>query len=161
MITYQSHNNRNDPPDSTPGGPVTKTHEYLDTITLGVLINNYCYGKSLVRITRDFFFVDLPKKLNSLNLKISSGKLCICITIHNATKSRIICLTKTEGLLPSNSQFLIKKDHNKRFRGQTINKTVTNQNHTEPNRYLKPGLFLFTFVLGKCSCHMQNWVFFV
>ena len=26
------------------------------------------------------------------------------------------------------------KGHNKRLRGQTINKTVTNQNHTEPKR---------------------------
>ena len=46
------------------------TREYLDTITLGVLINNYCYGKSHVglRITRDFLFVDLHKEPNSLIL---------------------------------------------------------------------------------------------
>ena len=29
---------------------------------------------------------------------------------------------------------LLWKGHNKRFLGQTINKTVTNQNHTEPKR---------------------------
>ena len=40
------------------------THEYLYTPTLGVLINNYCYGKFQVRITRDFLFVNLRKKLN-------------------------------------------------------------------------------------------------
>ena len=40
--------------------------EYLDTLPLGVLINNYCYGKSQVRIATDPFFVDLRKKLNSL-----------------------------------------------------------------------------------------------
>ena len=42
------------------------SYEYLHTITLAVLIYNYCYGKSQVRITRDFLFVDLRKVLNSL-----------------------------------------------------------------------------------------------
>ena len=55
------------------------------------------------------------------------------ITIHDAPKSRIICLTKTKGLLPSNFQFLVKRTQ-QRLRGQTINKTVTNQNHTEPKQ---------------------------
>ena len=44
-----------------------KTHKYLDSTSLGIQINNYCYGKSQVRVTRDFLFVDLSKKLNSLN----------------------------------------------------------------------------------------------
>ena len=58
------------------------------------------------------------------------------------TKSRIICLTKTEGL-PIQFSVSYEKDTTKDTEGQTINKTVTNQNHTEPkqtkNCYLKPG----------------------
>ena len=71
-------------------------HEYQDTITPGVLINNHCYGKSQVRITRDFLFVDLRKVPNSLTSRfLLLSKLSISITIHDATKSRIIFLTKT------------------------------------------------------------------
>ena len=92
------------------------THEYLDTITLGVLINNYCYGKSQVRITRDFLFVDLRKVLNSLTYRFLRVELSISITIHGATKSRIICLIKTETLLLSNSQFLMKRTKQKTTR---------------------------------------------
>ena len=117
-----------------PGRAWNSTHEYLDTSTLGALINNYCYGKSQVRITRDFLFVDLRKELNSITsrfLLVSCRYLYI--TIHDATKSRIICLTYTEGLFPSNSKFLMKR-HSKRLRGQTINKTVTNPNYTKPKR---------------------------
>ena len=36
------------------------------------------------------------------------------MTIHDATKSQIICLTKTEGLLPSSSQFLMKRTQQKK-----------------------------------------------
>ena len=36
---------------------------------LGVLINNYCCEKSQMRLTRDLFFADLSKKLNSLTFR--------------------------------------------------------------------------------------------
>ena len=50
-----------------PGRVRDSTHEYLDTTPpLGVLINNYCYGKSQEWIARDFLLVDLRKELNSL-----------------------------------------------------------------------------------------------
>ena len=89
------------------------THEHLENITLGVQINKYCYWKSQVRMTRNFLPVDLCKELNSLT---SRFLLVISITTHDATKSRIIYLTETEGLIPSNSQFVIKKKgHKKRI----------------------------------------------
>ena len=88
-----------------------------------------------MRITRDFFFVDLRKKLNSLTCRFFTSKLSIWITIHDAIKSQAICLTKIEGLLPLNSLFLMNRTQQKTPRpGQTINKSVTNQNHTEPSR---------------------------
>ena len=65
-----------------------------------------------MRITRDFPFVDLRKVLNSL-IQIFTRKLLISITIHDATKLRIVCLTKTEGALPSNSQFLMRRTQQK------------------------------------------------
>ena len=49
-----------------PGRARDLTQEYLDSLPLGVEINNYCYVKSQVRITRDVFFVDLREKLNYL-----------------------------------------------------------------------------------------------
>ena len=64
-----------------------------------------------MRITRDFFFVDLRKKLNSLTSRFRQVS-CPCITIHDEIKLRIICLTKTEGLL-SNSLFLMKRTQQK------------------------------------------------
>ena len=77
------------------------THEYLDTIPLEVLINNYCYGKSQMRIARDFLFVGLRKKLNSLTSRFRqvSCRYVLCITIHDETKSRIICLAKPKDYL--------------------------------------------------------------
>ena len=55
-------------PNSSPGGPGTKRIKVsIDITSLGIAINNYCYGKSQVWITRDFLLVDLRKKLNSLN----------------------------------------------------------------------------------------------
>ena len=116
-----------------PGRARDSTYEYLDTTPLGVPINNYCYGKSQERITRDFLFVDLTEELSSGYIYIFTSKLWISITVHDVTKSRIICFTKTGGLLPSNSKLFIKRTQ-KRLRGQTINKTVTNQNYTEPKR---------------------------
>ena len=59
--------------------------------------HNLCYGKSQIRIIRDFLFGGLRKVLNSLTsrfLRVSCRYL-LYITIHDATKSRIICLTKT------------------------------------------------------------------
>ena len=44
-------------------------HEYLDTITIynpRSSNKHYCYGKSQVRKTKDFLFVDLHKELYSL-----------------------------------------------------------------------------------------------
>ena len=64
IIAHQSHNNKNDHLTRPESRSRVSTHEYLDTITLGVLINNYYYGKSQVRLTRDFLFVDLRKVLN-------------------------------------------------------------------------------------------------
>ena len=49
-------------------------------------------------ITRYYLFVDLRKVLNSLP-DFNEYKLWISIAIHDVTNSRIICLTKTEGLL--------------------------------------------------------------
>ena len=118
-------------------------HEYLDAITLGVLRNNYCYGKYQLRITRA-----LRKVLNSHTFQIFTSKLWLSITIHDATKSRIICLTKTEGFLPIKFSVSYEKGHNQRLQGQTSNKTVTNQNHTEPN---EPKL-LFETGLCQRSC---------
>ena len=130
MIVYQSHNNKN-------GHLRTRvsTHEYLHTITLVVLINNYCYGKSQVRITRDFLFVDLRKVLNSLTsrfLRVSCGYLY--------TWSRIICLTKTEGLLPDSVSY--EKDTRKDSEARQLIKpcptrTILNQN--EPKLLFETG----------------------
>ena len=57
--------------------------ENKDTLPLGVLLfNNYtCYGKSQMRITRDFLFVDLRKKLNSLIFRFRKNKLSISVTM--------------------------------------------------------------------------------
>ena len=55
IIAYQCHNNRNNHLNR-PESSCVLTHQYLDTITLGVLINNYCYGKYHLRITRDILF---------------------------------------------------------------------------------------------------------
>ena len=62
---------------------------------------------------------------------------------------------KPKDFFPSNSQFLMK-GHNKRLRGQTVNKTVTNQNHTEPKplRYLKLG----TVITNTNSPKVIMWV---
>ena len=62
----------------------------------------------------------------------------ICITIHEATKSRIIWLTKTEGLLPSNSQFLMKRYTTKDSEVRQLIKpwptrTIPNQNEPKPS----------------------------
>ena len=70
----------------------TKRIKYLDTLPLRALKN--CYGKSRVRITRDFFFVDLRKKLNSLTPKFRQ-----VVDIYNNTGwnwKPEISLTKTE-----------------------------------------------------------------
>ena len=107
-----------------PGRAWVSTHEYLHTITLVVLM----------RITGDFLFVDLRKVLNSLYT--SRFLLVSCrysIRIHETTKSRIICLTKTEGLLPSNSQFFNEKDTTKDSEARQLIKpwptrTILNQN---------------------------------
>ena len=86
-----------------------------------------------MRITREFLYVDLRKYGTELTyFQIFARKLLISITIHDTTKSWIISLTKTEGLLPSNSQFLMKKTQQKTPRSD--NKNVTNHNHTEPKR---------------------------
>ena len=48
---------------------------------------------------------------NGINFQISTNKLSICITmitIHDETRSQIICLTKTEGLLLSILSFIWK-----------------------------------------------------
>ena len=45
------------------------THEYLETISDGVVISNYCYEKSHW-ITKDVLFCDLRKRLNPLNFRI-------------------------------------------------------------------------------------------
>ena len=131
-----------------PGSARVSTYVYLHTITLVDLINNYCYGKSQVRITRDFLFVDLHMVLNSLTPRFFTRKLPISITIRDATKSQIICFTKTEWPLPSNSQFRMKRTQ-QRVRRQTINKTVTNQNHTKPKRTK-------TFIWNRAVSHSTH-----
>ena len=114
-------------------------------LPLGVLINNYCFRKSQVRITKDFLFVDLRKKNKFTYFQISTSKLTICITImtrHDETKLRIICFTKTKWLL-LNFQFLINmiKRTQQKIRGQTIDKTVTILNRTKPNQTGRNPLF--------------------
>ena len=99
------------------------TCHHPDITPLGILINNYSYGKSEVRITRDFLFVDLRKKMSSFNSRFRRVKLSICITILDETKLRIICLTKPEDF-PQIISFLCI-GHNKRLRGQTIDKNAT------------------------------------
>ena len=42
-------------------------------------MNNYCYVKSQVRITRDFLFVDLRKETESTYFQIFTSKLSIYI----------------------------------------------------------------------------------
>ena len=64
IMTYQSRNNENDPLTQ----PWDELHEYdyvwyrtlggLIPYSLGVLINNNCYGKFQMRLIRDFLFVD-------------------------------------------------------------------------------------------------------
>ena len=96
-----------------PGRAQDSTHEHLDTITLGVLINNYCYGKTQLRITRDFL-CDLRRVLNSRNTSIFLRVSCrYLLTVHDATKSLIIYLTKTGGLLPPIFLVSYKKDTTK------------------------------------------------
>ena len=62
IIAYQSHNNKSQQPDSTPGGPKTKAwvsrYQYPRSSNKQ---HYFCYGKSQVRITRDFLFVGLRK----------------------------------------------------------------------------------------------------
>ena len=73
---------------------------------------------------------------NWIHFQIFTSKLSISITIYDATKSRITCLTKTKGLFTLwNSQFL--------------NKTVTYKNHTERKRIktVIPYYSVITFVL--------------
>ena len=86
-------------------------------------------------------FVDLREKLNSLTCRLRH-KLSICITVYDITKLQIVCSTKTEGLLLSNSQFLMNSTQ-QRLQGLTIEKTKTknknkntgiNQNYTGPDR---------------------------
>ena len=125
-----------------PGSVRVSTQDYLDHHPLGVVINNYCHGKYQLRITRDFLFLTYVRYW--IHFQIFTSKLWVSMTIHDATKSRIICLTKTEGLLPSNSQFLMKRAQQKTPRPD--NKTLTNQNHTELKR---PNLL---FETGHCLC---------
>ena len=111
IIAYQNHNNKNEnltrPREDLTLNAWAPGYHYL-----GVLINNFCYGKSQERITKGFFLVDLRNKLNSLTCRFLQGS-SISITIHNATTSRIICLTKTDVLVLSNSQFLMKRTQQK------------------------------------------------
>ena len=120
ITTYQSHNNKND----RRLNPGRETHEYNNYITvlhtrwldiIGVQINNYCHGKSLLRLTRDFLFGDSRKKLNSLTFRFRQVSfrhymniLNSSITIHDQIKSRIFCLAKHQGHL-TNYQFLMKR----------------------------------------------------
>ena len=117
IIVYRSHNNKNDHLTRPWERARVSTHEYLHTITLIVLINNYCYGKSQVRITRDFL-VDLHNYGTEFTyFQIFTRKLSISVTIHDATKSWIICLKKKpDGPLPSNFQFLMKRTQQKTLR---------------------------------------------
>ena len=109
IMTYQSHNNER-PPNSTPGGPGATIHINTYTSyryhTPRILINNFCYGKSQVRITRDFLCVDLRKKLNSLTSRFRQ-----VVDMYNNVWWWIAdyLFDKTEGLFLSNSQFLMKR----------------------------------------------------
>ena len=65
--------------------------------------------------------------------QIFTSKLSISITIHDATKLRIICLTKTEGFFHQISSFYYEKDTTKDSEGRQLKKpwptrTILNQN---------------------------------
>ena len=65
--------------------------------------------------------------------QIFTRKLSISITIHDATKRGLSVWQKPKDFFHQILSFL-GKGYNKRLRGQTINKAVTNWNHTEPKR---------------------------
>ena len=62
-----------------------------------------------MRVTRDFLFVDLRKKLNSLTSRfrqvssrhVETDYTLYKVKVHDETKSRIICLAKNERHLES------------------------------------------------------------
>ena len=133
IIPYQSNNNNNDHLTRPREGPWLNV--WVSTYRYPRSSNNYWYGKSEVRITGDFFFVDLRKKLHSLTDFYK--ELSIWIIIHDATKSRIICLTRAEGLLWSNSQFLMNRTQQKDSEARRLIKprparTIPNQNEPKP-----------------------------
>ena len=82
-----------------------------------------------MRLTRDFLFVDLLNKLNSLTFRsrhlvkfdMNRGIKQFNNTIHDKTKSRIICLAKNQGHL-TNYQFLMKRTQ--KIWSQTMDKTM-------------------------------------
>ena len=115
IISYQSHNNKNDHLNRPWEGP-----------GLNAWVSRYHYPRSsntqlmLWKISsadnQGLLLCWLTWETEFTYLQISSNKLLICITIHDATKSWIICLTKPEGLLPSKSQFLMKRTQQKTLR---------------------------------------------
>lgn len=85
--------------------------------------------KTQVWITRDFLFVDLLKKLNSLTSRFRQVSCQYTISIYDETILLIICLTKNGGFY-LNSQ-LLKKMIQKNLRS---NRYWWNRNQTKPNR---------------------------
>ena len=80
--------------------------------------------------------------------------LSISITIHDATNRGLSVWQKWQKPKDLFHQilifFLYEKDTTKRLRGQTINKTVTNQNHTKPKR-TNPVIWT-----GQCTLYMLS-----
>ena len=87
-----------------------------NTISLGALINNYCYGKSQAVIPATSSLFTYVRNQMANNSRFIRVNFLILITIHDELKSRIICLTETEGLLLSNSWFLMKRTQQKTHR---------------------------------------------
>ena len=108
-IPYQRHNNKNDHLSRPQEGLglnawVSRYHfpppPKKKTLLLWKILSADNKGLPLCWLTKGIEFT---------YFLIFTSKLSISITKHVATKSWIIGLTKTEGLLPSNYQFLMKR----------------------------------------------------
>ena len=86
-----------------------------------------------MRITRDFLFVDLRKKLYSLTSRFRQVS-CRYVWQYMMKLNRGLSVWQKPKDLFSQILSFLWKGHNKRLRGQTIDKTVTISSWTKPNR---------------------------
>ena len=112
IIVYRSHNNKYDhltrPWEGSELNAWVSTYHYPRSSNKQLLFwkissaDNYRLPLCWLTYGTEFTY-----------FQIFTRKLSISLAIHDATKLRIICLTITEGLLPSNSQFLMKRAQQK------------------------------------------------